>query len=1275
MGKGKSVLSILLSSALIFAGLDAGIVRAAGAETETGKEANAIFESATKLETNLTGWRIEGKGRMETVEQGLLLVSEPRENVMALTETRAADFIYEADVMVTERQADATLVFRSNQDGWSSYMLQLVLNAGLIRLKDASGEGKLREERRVDLAEGEIYHLKVKAEGSRLQVYWGDRYEPLIDVHDEAYASGYLGLNVWDGSALFQNVKVSELNSNLGAAIASSGAWQPDLRGELGTADGSRRALRIYEGYERDLVLEGNVSFAADQGDAGLRFRANEQGTDGYEAALRKDGGQVWAELRKADGRVIAASERAYPSASKARHHLEIHALGSRILVYVDGYAEPAVDAVDNSYADGHAGFAVSGGAAYFQDVYLTAASDYYTEKYRPDYHYSPARGSASDPNGLVYYEGEYHLFHQDGGTWAHAVSTDLVHWKRLPIALPWNDLGHVWSGSAVADLHNASGLFADSGGKGLIAYYTSYNPDRPNGNQRIGLAYSKDRGRTWEYAAERPIVIENPGKQGDDPGGWDFRDPKVVRDEEHNRWVMVVSGGDHIRFFTSTNLIDWTLTDNFGYGAYVRGGVWECPDLFQLAVDGTVKKKWVLMISTGANPNTQGSAAEYFIGELTPEGKFVNDNPAGKVLATDYGKEYYASMSFAGMPDGRRVMLAWMTNGDYPFAFPTEGWKGVLSIPRELTLQKTNEGIRLAQAPIRELESLRGQLLFAASDRLVQADRENLLKGVSSGAYEIEAEIEIPQASNVSEFGFRLREGAGKRTVVGYKTKENEIYVDRSLSGDTGFSDRLSTLHQAPLQPDNRRVKLRIYVDDSSLEVFGGDGRVVFSEVIFPDPAHREMSLFTVGGEVNVVSLKVHALTNVWNKAAESQTSIVMDTSPQQMGLGDTRTLYAAVNGGVKGGRSGGSDVNRNQPIRWETSDPQVVAIASSDQRQAVIRAAGQGEAVITASTPNGKASASVPVKVFAGEFHTNLTGWAPDLAASSWVATERGIRGSYWSDAHYVAEETAGDFVYEAEMTLDEKGGAGSVLFRASRDGRSGYYFNIDPNMKAFRLFYKIDGAFADRQVLANVPAFIQQGKKYAIVIEADGPRIRISVDGAGIIDLTDGTFAEGHFGLHVFGGAAYYQNVNVSRVEQAKLRKTSFVNAGANTSLYAAKAENGEPVALLPAGDGEASSRTWVMVPTGDELGSYSIRTAAGGKALDLDTGQNKLQLYDYLGYDNQRWLLRDNGDGTVAILSLHNQQALEASADSGSLYLNEPDPALDRQKWQVVDVGAP
>lgn len=1263
MNRAKCVFCLFLSSLLVLIGTYTLIYNLGGIpQVEAAnmqKEGSNIFESATNFKTNLTGWRIQGKGKMEETEYGMRLVSDPKENVMAISGTRASDFIYEADVMVTDMQADATLVFRSNGDGWSSYFLQIVPNAGLLRLRDANEAGKLKEERKVTLVKGEIYHFKVKAEGTRIQVYWGDRYHPIIDVHDEAYTWGYLGLNVWNGSALFQNVKVSEMVGNLGESLTSSGSWQPDLRGLKGTADGPGRALRIYGLKQQDFVMEGNVSFGADQAAAGLAFRVNEKGTEGYEAALRKDGGKVRVELRKVDGSVLAVSKQTYPSLSASKHHLEIHAVSSRIQVYVDGYVEAAIDITDGSYKTGHAGLAVSTGTAYFQDIYSTSVADYYMEKYRPDYHYSPARGSASDPNGLVYYEGEYHLFHQDGGTWAHAVSKDLVHWNRLPIALPWNDLGHVWSGSAIADLHNASGLFGDSGGKGLIAYYTSYNPDGPNGNQRIGLAYSKDRGRTWEYSKSNPIVIENPGKQGNDPGGWDFRDPKVVRDDDHNRWVMVVSGGDHVRIFTSPNLVNWTLTDNFGYGPYVRGGVWECPDLFPLAVNGTGEKKWVLMISTGANPKTQGSSAEYFVGELTPEGKFINDNPAGKVLLTDYGKEFYASMSFAGLPDGRRVMLAWMTNWDYPFAFPTKGWKGELTLPREVTLKRTEEGIRLVQVPAAELGSLRGKTLFSAADRPVHPNGPNLLKGVTSGAYEIEAEIEIPRGSRVSEFGFGLREGAGKRTVVGYKVADNQMYVDRSRSGDTGFFDRLVTLHEASLKPDNGRIKMHIFVDDSSVEVFGGDGRTVFTDVFFPDPAQREMSFFTTGGEVKVISMKVHALNNVWNETESCKQSIMMDRSAIEMGLGDTKMLYAAVSGGKP-----------DQKIRWATSNPRIVTIETNENGHfgVTVKGVGQGEAVVTASTPNGKASVSVPIKVFDGKFYSNLSGWTPDLSTSVWVATENGIRGSYESDANRVAEETAGDFTYEAEMTLAETGGAGSVLFRASRDGRSGYYFNIDPNMKAYRLFYKVGGAFADRQVLAKVPTFVQPGKKYNVTIEAEGPHIRIFVDGVKIIDLRDGTFAEGHFGVNVFGGAAYYQNVNATHLRPADLRKTSFMSAATKKFLYAAKPQNGEPVTLGDPDSGAVAPQTWVLVPTGDEQGSYSIRTSEG-KTLDYDTGQNKLQLYDYLGYDNQRWLVRENGDGTVTIVSMHLQKALEASKDGGQLFLSDLNLANEHQKWQV------
>jgi levanbiose-producing levanase len=1284
MMKPKSMMSILLCSTLIFASLPLTVGNSGMSLARA--EDFAIFESANKFKSNLLGWHLKGKGKLEETELGLLLTSEPKENVMAISETKAADFIYEADVMVKDLKADATLIFRSNEDGWSSYMLQIVPNAGLIRLKDANGNGNLKEERQVTLVEGGIYHLKVRTEGTNIKVYWGDRYQPIIDIHDSTYSSGYLGLNVWDGSALFQNVKVSELQGNLGSVIVSEGAWQPDLRGERGSGTDISTvhtgAIRVYEEQKQDFVLEGNISFGTEQAEGAFLFRTNKSGTEGLKLVLRKNGDGVRAYLSKIDGTLITTSGRTYPSQASSKHHLEIRAKGDRIQVNVDGYAEEAIEAKDTSYTTGgHAGFSVSQGIAYFQDVYLTMAEDYYSEKYRPNYHYSPIRGSAGDPNGLVYYEGEYHLFHQDGGTWAHAVSSDLVHWKKLPIALPWNDQGHVWSGSVVADLNNESGLFTNSGGKGLVAFYTSYNPDAPNGNQRIGLAFSTDNGRTWEYSKEHPIIIENPGKDGENVGGWDFRDPKVVRDEEHNRWVMVVSGGDHIRFFTSTNLMDWTLTDNFGYGDYVRGGVWECPDLFQLKVDGTEEKNWVLMISTGANPNTQGSAAQYFVGELTAEGKFINDNTPTKVLSTDYGKEFYASMSFSNLPDDRRVMLAWMTNWDYPFAFPTQGWKGKLTIPRELKLIQSDEGVVLAQAPINELKSLRSEL-YSVTNKEVNAQSADLLKGLSSSAYEIEAEIKIPNGSKAQEFGFHVREGNGKKTVVGYKVAQEQLYVDRSASGVTDFSTLFSTRHEAPMQLRNGSVKLHIYVDESSVEVFGNDGRVVFSEAIFPDPANREMSFYVNGGKVNVVSMKVHALDNIWNKELASSSKIIMDTSDREMSQGDVLTLYASLDNG-----NGSRDrVDTVESMKWKSSNSAVVKVLSSDKTKSVIQAVGKGEAIVTASTPNGKTSANVLVKVFDGKFHTNLSGWSSDASSAKWVLDEKGIRGSYDSDATYMAKETSGDFIYEADLTLADTGGAGSILFRASKDGRSGYYFNIDPNMKAFRLFYKMDGAFAERQLLATVPTFVQLGKTYKIRIEAQGPKIQVIVDGEKIMDLKDGTFAQGHFGVHVFGGKAYFQHVKASQMQAAKLQKVSFYNVGTGKSLYAAKSENGEQVTILDGvvggsdgsggstglnGSTESDNRTWVLVPTGDEQGSYSIRTEAG-KAVDLDTNQNKIQLYSYLGFNNQRWLINKNEDGTVSITSVHHQKVLEVSEDGARLLVSNREPDLDRQKWRMEEI---
>jgi levanbiose-producing levanase len=389
---------------------------------------------------------------------------------------------------------------------------------------------------------------------------------------------------------------------------------------------------------------------------------------------------------RSSGARLASTSGPVRRIAPGGTYRVEARATGKTVEVYVDGVRALRTRV---SRATGAAvGTTAAHGTSYFQNVEFTSTADYFTEPYRPTYHYSQLAGRTSDPNGLVYYDGEYHLFHQDEGRWAHAVSTDLVHWQALPIALPWNEYGNCWSGSAIVDADDTSGLF--DGGSGLIAYYTSYHPDKPGGNASVRIAYSKDKGRSWQWHGGSTPAVQNPG--GPD-AGWTFRDPKVIRDEKHDQWLMVVSGGDHVRFFTSTDLLTWTQVSSFGYGDWVTPGVWECPDFFPLPVDGHKDKvKWALTLSTGAVRATNGSAAQYFTGDWNGT-NFTPDQSAGTTLRADSGRDYYAAMSFYGLPDERRVWLGWMSNWDYPFSAPTGTWNGQMSIPRELTLSEPPTG------------------------------------------------------------------------------------------------------------------------------------------------------------------------------------------------------------------------------------------------------------------------------------------------------------------------------------------------------------------------------------------------------------------------------------------------------------------------------------------------------------------------------------------------------------------------------------------------------
>ncbi|MFJ4815961.1 GH32 C-terminal domain-containing protein [Streptomyces sp. NPDC088801] len=811
-----------------------------------------------------------------------------------------------------------------------------------------------------------------------------------------------------------------------------------------------------------------------------------------------------------------------------------------------------------------------------------------YTETYRPQFHFTPEKNWMNDPNGLVYYKGEYHLFYQynpNGNSWGdmswgHAVSKDLVRWKHLPLALSHDDEEMVFSGSAVVDWNNTTG-FGTKKNPPMVAIYTSAYKD--GGKQAQSLAYSTDRGRTWTKYQGNPVI---------DIGSDNFRDPKVQWHAPTKSWLMTVSlSAEHkVQFYSSKNLKDWKLQSEFG-PAGATGGVWECPDLFPLAVDGDKKKiKWVLVVNINPGGIAGGSAAQYFVGDFDgkkftaddkgtytpptgevvqdfegagfgewtttgtafgqgpaagavdgqgtvggfdgkglansfhggdgatgiltspsftvgspylnfkigggrhpheagtvldstpPEGtvladfeggtygdwtatgdafgtapatgalpgqqsvsgflgnglantflngdsttgtltspeftidkKHINflvgggnhpagsDNPTavellvdgqvvrsatgrdaealnwaswnvgdlagkkaqirivddntggwghlnvdhivlsdtqaarvsqetsvnllvdGKVVRSatgadsetldwasfdmrpyegkqaqiqvvdmntggwghvmadqftaadkpaksvvqradwaDYGKDYYAAVSWENAPGGKRYMIGWMNNWDYGQSIPTSPWRSAQSVPREMALRTVDGRIRLTSKPVGSLESLRQKRPATASDVTVKSTSKPLTgPGATGKALDIEATFSLKDADR---FGLKVRTGAGgEETVIGYDATTQELYVDRTRSGAGDFNSTFPGVQTAPLKAENGKVKLRILVDWSSVEVFGGNGEAVITDQIFPDPSSTGVEVFAEGGTATLDHLRAWQLGSIW--------------------------------------------------------------------------------------------------------------------------------------------------------------------------------------------------------------------------------------------------------------------------------------------------------------------------------------------------------------------------------------------------------------------------
>ncbi len=516
------------------------------------------------------------------------------------------------------------------------------------------------------------------------------------------------------------------------------------------------------------------------------------------------------------------------------------------------------------------------------QDTTKTAAAGSgasidFQEAYRPQFHFTPPAKWMNDPNGMVYHKGEFYQYNPDSTVWGpmhwgHAVSRDMVRWEHLPVALYPDSLGTIFSGSAVVDHNNTSGLGSREN-PAMVAIFTHHNSEGEkagrNDFQTQGLAFSPDNGRTWKKYAGNP-VLPNPGIR-------DFRDPKVIWYEAGRKWIMTLAVADHVRFYSSPDLKKWTLESQFGKDAGGHGGVWECPDLFPLPVEGRQTIRWVLLVSINPGGPNGGSATQYFVGDF--DGKnFVPGQGFGKKLNTkagspagrgegvwlDHGKDNYAGVTWANVPasDGRRLFMGWMSNWQYANEVPTGSWRSAMTIARELTLGNTPAGLRVISRPVKELASIRGESVELKS-RPVQGEAD-ITREVSFDVAAAEVVLAFDAFGASRDLGLELSNDKGQKVLIGYQPGTRNFYVDRSQSGKTGFSEGFAGRHTAPRIAADASVKLHLIIDVASVELFADNGQVVMTEIFFPDSPFTKMKLFSREGSAQLTSGKVTQLKSV---------------------------------------------------------------------------------------------------------------------------------------------------------------------------------------------------------------------------------------------------------------------------------------------------------------------------------------------------------------------------------------------------------------------------
>lgn len=471
-------------------------------------------------------------------------------------------------------------------------------------------------------------------------------------------------------------------------------------------------------------------------------------------------------------------------------------------------------------------------------------------ETYRPVYHHTPVYGWMNDPNGMFYKDGVYHLYFQYNPygsmwanmTWGHSTSTDLTHWTYEGTAIVPDAWGAIFSGSCVVDKDNTAGF-----GKGaVVAFYTSAKSTPWGDIQSQSMAYSLDNGKTFIKYEYNPILTSTER---------DFRDPKVFWYAPGKHWVMMLAVGQEMQIYSSGNLKEWKKESSFGAMQGSHGGVWECPDLVEVAVEGSKEKKWVLICNLNPGGPFGGSAAQYFVGSFDGK-KFVNESPT-QTKWLDWGKDNYATVTWSNAPAGRCIALGWMSNWQYANNVPTTQYRSANTLARDLTLYRVGGELYLKSKPSPEIKKARAEEKKIPTFEVKGNYEVASLLADNKGAYEIEMTIENKGTSKID---FSLMNEKGEKVAMYYDVVRKQFVMDRSASGIVGFSRDFPAVTVAPVR-NTDQIHLRLFIDRSSVEAFGEDGEYVMTNLVFPAEPYNRMVFSSDKGSYIVKSMNVYRL------------------------------------------------------------------------------------------------------------------------------------------------------------------------------------------------------------------------------------------------------------------------------------------------------------------------------------------------------------------------------------------------------------------------------